>query len=157
MKIAIAAEVVSFPMMQIIKEHLSAQGYELIDMGMTSENEPAFFFETAPRVARAIQRSEVERAILMCGTGMGVCILANKFKGVYACLAESATAAELHYVINRTNVLCMGKWLLGEKTVLDIVDRWLGAEIGAGFSEDRRKIQAAGFEKIKEIENDNFR
>ena len=157
MKIAVAAEAVSFPMMQILKEHLISQGHEITDLGMTAENEPAFFYQTAPRVAKAIQDGEAERAILMCGTGMGVCILANKFKGVYACVAESATAAELHYVINRANVLCMGKWLLGEKTALDIADRWLKAEIGAGFSEERRKIQAAGFEKIKEYENENFR
>lgn len=157
MKIAIAAEIASFPLLKIVKEHLLDQGHEVIDLGMQDENHPLPFYETAPQVARAIQMNQVERGILMCGTGMGVCICANKFKGVYACVAESATAAELHYVINRANVLCIGKWMVGEKVALDIIDRWLQAKIGAGFSEERRKIQAAGFEKIKEFEVENFK
>ena len=157
MKIAVAAEAVSFPLVGLIKEHLASLGHEVIDLGMTSEHEPLYFYDTAPRVALAIQEHTAERGILMCGTGMGVCICANKFKGVYAGLAESATAAGLHYAINRANVLCFGKWMLGEKVVLDIIDRWLETEIGAGFSEERKQVQAAGFQKIKAIEEENFR
>ncbi len=157
MKIVVAAEVVSYPLIGIIKDHLEAQGHEVIDLGMTDENEPLFFYETAPKVARAMQNGEADRGILMCGTGMGVCICANKFKGVYACVAESATTAGLHYAINRANVLCMGKWVVGEKVLIDIVDRWLETQIGAGFPPERRKVQAAGFEKIVEMENENFR
>jgi ribose 5-phosphate isomerase B len=155
-KIAVAAEAVSFPYITMIKEHLSEKGYQVLDLGMSDPDQPMFFYETAPLVARAIQKGEAERGILMCGTGMGVCICANKFKGVYACIAESATTAELNYVINRANVLCLGKWIVGEKVALDIIDRWLGAEIGAGFSEERRRVQAAGFQKIVDIEGENF-
>jgi ribose 5-phosphate isomerase B len=157
MKIAVAAEAVSFPLLEMIKDHLLAKGHEVIDLGMQKPEEPIFFYETAPRVAKAIQNNEAERGILMCGTGMGVCITANKFKGVYACLAESATAAGLHYAINRANVLCFGKWMLGEKVVLDVIDRWLETEIGTGFAEDRIKVQAAGFQRIKDIEAENFK
>ena len=157
MRIAIAAEVCSFELMKAIKAHLLEQGHEVLDFGMVSEDEKMVFYETAPRVAQAIQSGEAERGILMCGTGMGVCICANKFKGIYAALAESATTARLHYVINRANVLCMGKWIVGEKVAIDIVDNWLNASIGEGFSEERRRVQADGFSKIKEIENRNFR
>lgn len=157
MKIAVAAEAVSFPLVEMIKDHLLARGHEVIDLGMQKAEEPLFFYETAPRVAKAIQNNEADRGILMCGTGMGVCICANKFKGIYACLAESATAAELHYAINRANVLCLGKWMLGEKVVLDIIDRWLDTTIGAGFSEERITVQAAGFQRIKDIEAENFK
>ena len=156
MKIAIAAEVCSFPLIKFIKDDLIKQGYEVLDLGMKTTKEPLFFYQTASIVAKAIQNGQAERGILMCGTGMGVCICANKFKGVYAAVAESATAAELHYVINRANVLCLGKWIVGERVALDIVNRWLKAEIGAGFSEERRKVQAEGFQEIKKIENENF-
>lgn len=50
-----------------------------------------------------------------------------------------------------------GKWIVGEKVALDIIDRWLGAESGAGFSEERRRVQAAGFQKIVDIEGENFK
>ncbi|MCJ7554661.1 MAG: RpiB/LacA/LacB family sugar-phosphate isomerase, partial [Ignavibacteriaceae bacterium] len=65
--------------------------------------------------------------------------------------------AELHYVINRANVLCMGKWIVGEKVAMDIVDRWLSAEIGQGFNEERKRVQAEGFKKIQGIEDENFK
>jgi ribose 5-phosphate isomerase B len=157
MRIAIAAEVCSFQLMKVVKAHLLEQGHEVLDFGMVSEDEKMVFYETAPRVAQAVQSGEAERGILMCGTGMGVCICANKFKGIYAALAESATTARLHYVINRANVLCMGKWIVGERVAIDIVDNWLNASIGEGFSEERRRVQADGFNKIQEIENMNLR
>lgn len=157
MKIAVAAEVCSYPLMKVVKEHLIEQGHEVLDLGMTDENQPMYFYEIAPRVAKAIQSGQAERGILMCGTGMGVCILANKFKGIYAGLAESGMTAELHRVINRANVLCMGKWIVGEKVAIEMVDRWLSAEIGKGFNEERRRVQAEGYERIKEIENENFK
>ena len=157
MRIAIAAEVCSFNLMKVVKQHLIEKGYEVLDLGMQREDEPQKFYEIAPLVAKAIQNKEVERGILMCGTGMGVSLCANKFKGVYAAVAESATTAELHYVINRANVLCMGGWIVGEKVACDIVDRWLSAKIGQGFNEERKRVQAEGFLKIKEIEEKNFK
>lgn len=157
MKIAIGAEVCAYPLKEIVKKHLIEKGHEVVDLGMLSEDEPQLFYEVAPRVARAIQNKEVDRGVLMCGTGMGVCLCANKFKGVYAALAESGTTAELHYIINRANVLCMGKWIVGEKVACEMVDRWLSAEVGKGFNEERRRVQAEGYLKIKEIEDENFK
>lgn len=72
MRIAIAAEVCSFELMKAIKAHLLEQGHEVLDFGMVSEDEKMVFYETAPRVAQAVQSGEAERGILMCGTGMGL-------------------------------------------------------------------------------------
>ena len=157
MKIAVAAEVCSFELMQQVKEHLKERGHEVIDLGMKDPGEPDFFYRTAPRVAKAVLKGEAERGILACGTGMGVCLCANKFKGIYAGVAESATTARLHRVINRANVLCFGAWIVGKLQAFDIVDAFLSAEIGQGMSEERRKVQEAGFFKIKEYENENFK
>jgi len=157
MRIAIAAEVCSFELMQLVKEHLIEQGHEVIDLGMQSAQEPELFYETAPKVAQAVLDGRADRGILACGTGMGVCLCANKFKGIYAGVAESATTARLHYVINRANVLCFGAWIVGRLQAFDIVDAYLGAEIGQGMSEERRKVQADGFARIKEYEDRNFK
>ena len=157
MKIALAAEVCSFELMQLVKEHLAEKGHEVLDLGMKNADEPMFFYQTAPLVARAVLNGDVERGIIACGTGMGVCICANKFKGIYAGLAESATTARLHYVINHANILCFGAWVVGKLAAFDIVDAYLEAEIGGGMSEERRKIQDAGFQKIQEVEEANFK
>lgn len=157
MRIGIAGEVCSLPLKEIVREHLISKGYEVVDLGMVDEKSPLYFYQTGVAVAKAIQDKTIDRGILMCGTGNGVCIVANKFKGVYAGLAESATAAELHYVINRCNVLCMGKWIVGERAACDMADRWLSAQIGQGFSETRKKVQADGFARVQEIEKENFK
>ena len=157
MKIAFASEVCSFDLMQQVKERLVEQGHEIIDVGMKSADEPDVFYEIAPRVAKLVADGEAERGILACGTGMGVCLCANKFKGIYAGLAESATTARLHYVINRANVLCLGAWIVGKLQAFDIVDAYLSAEIGQGMPEERRKAQGAGFASIQEYENENFK
>jgi ribose 5-phosphate isomerase B len=156
MKLAIAAEVCSFELMKVVRQHLIDSGHEVLDLGMTCAEQPHKFYETAARVARAIQSGEVERGVLMCGTGMGVCLVANKFKGIYAGVAESATTARLHWVINRANILCMGAWIVGPYVARDMVDAWLTAKIGDGFNEERRRVQAEGYARIQKIEAENF-
>jgi len=155
-KLGIGAEVCSCELMQAVKEHLIEQGHEVLDLGMQRAEEPMYFYETAPRVVAAILDGQAERGILACGTGMGVCICANKFKGIYAGVAESATTARLHYVINRANIICFGAWIVGRLQAFDIVDAYLSAEIGQGMSEERRRVQAEGFEKIRQYEEQNF-
>ncbi len=157
MKLAIAAEVCSFELMKVVKQHLLDAGHEVIDLGMTTADQPHKFYETAPRVAKAIQSGQVERGILMCGTGMGVCLVANKFKGIHAAVAESVTTARLHWVINRANVLCMGAWVVGPYVARDMADAWLKAVIGEGFNEERRRVQADGYARIQGIEAENFK
>ncbi len=157
MKLAIAAEVCSFELMKVVRQHLLDAGHDLLDLGMTCSEQPHKFYETAARVARAIQNGEAERGILMCGTGMGVCLVANKFRGIYAAIAESATTARLHWVINRANILCMGAWIVGPYVARDMVDAWLNATIGEGFNEERRRVQAEGYARIQEIEAEHFK
>jgi ribose 5-phosphate isomerase B len=143
--------------MKVVKQHLVDAGHDVLDLGMTCAEQPHKFYQTAPAVAHAIQSGRAERGVLMCGTGMGVCLVANKFKGIYAGVAESATTARLHWVINRANVLCMGAWIVGPLVACDMVDAWLHATIGEGFSEERRRVQAEGFARIQEIETANFK
>ncbi len=157
MKIAIAAEGSSFRLKQLVKTHLVQLGHEVMDVGMIDEEYPKTFYEVAPKVAEIIQSGKAERGVLMCGTGMGVCLIANKFKGVYACYAESATTAELHYIVNQANVLCFGEQVVGSRVALDMVDRWLNAKAGEGFEEDEQQVLNEGLQRMKEIENTNFR
>lgn len=104
-----------------------------------------------------MEQREISSALDTKGRVSALRVRLNESKGIYACLAESATTDGLHYVINRANVLCLGKWIVGEKVALDIIDRWLSAEIGAGFNEERRRVQAAGFQKIVKIEEKKFK
>ena len=66
--------------MKTVKQHLIEQGHEVVDLGMQSEDKPMMFYEIAAAVSKAIQKGTAERGIMMCGTGNGVCAIANKFK-----------------------------------------------------------------------------
>jgi ribose 5-phosphate isomerase B len=94
--------------------HLKGKGYEVIDLGAAPGKETPYF-ESAPEVCRAIQAGKADRAILLCGTGMGMSIVANRFKGIVASVVESVFAAKMCRVINNANVLCRGSmiWATG--------------------------------------------
>ncbi|HPD81098.1 MAG TPA: RpiB/LacA/LacB family sugar-phosphate isomerase, partial [Spirochaetales bacterium] len=87
MKIAIASDLSGFPLKKELVAHLQSKpGIEVLDFGIPSEDQPKPYFEQAPLVARAIQEGKAEKGILICGTGQGMAIVANKHKGIYACV-----------------------------------------------------------------------
>jgi ribose 5-phosphate isomerase B len=100
------------------------------------------YFESCPEVCKALQAGKAERAILFCGTGMGMAIVANRFKGITAAVVESVFAAKMCRAINNANVLCMGQMIWGEWMAKEAVDVFLntkmteGLEPFAGFLQD---------------------
>ena len=93
MKIAIASDLSGFPLKEEIARHLRGrEGIEVMDFGIASVDRPEPYVEQAPRVARAIQAGEADRGILVCGTGQGMAIVANKHKGIYACVVTDVFA-----------------------------------------------------------------
>lgn len=91
-KLAIASDLSGFPLREAIINHLNqkyAESIEIIDFGIESEEHPKPYFEQAPKVAGAVQSGKAAKGILICGTGQGMAIVANKFKGVYASVVDS--------------------------------------------------------------------
>jgi ribose 5-phosphate isomerase B len=151
MKIIIGADPSGFPLKTEIKDHLLKQGHEVVDVGMHDAKKEVTYYDAAAMVARKIQAGEADRGILFCGTGMGVSIVANKFKGIYASVVESEFTGERCKIINDANVLCLGCWIVSSYRAKKIVDLWLGAE----FTKGKKELdQFAGFLKdaFKEIE-----
>jgi len=124
MNIAIASDKSGFALKEAIAAFLTEAGMEFTDLGTRDPDSPIPYFEAAPIVAKAIQRGEADRGILCCGTGMGMAVVANKHKGIYAACCESVYTAKMCRAVNDANVLCMGGWLIGE---------WLGAEMAKAF------------------------
>ena len=105
MKIIMGADPAGFELKNAIKEDLLKRGYDVTDI---DPDTPVLFQDAAKAVARGVQSKEYERGIAICGTGMGVSIICNKHRGVYAALCESIYQARRAKVVNNTNVLCMG-------------------------------------------------
>jgi len=156
-KIAIASDLSGFPLKKAVAEHLGKRNdIELIDFGIDSEENPQPYFIQAPKVARAIQNGEAEKGILICGTGQGMAIVANKHKGMYAAVADGVFSGERGKIINNANVLTMGGWITAPFLGLQIVDSWLAMEFTQKM-EFKKDFLTNAFNKVIEIEKENFK
>ena len=156
-KIAIASDLSGYPLKQAVKEHLQKRDdLEIIDFGIDSEEHPQPYVVQAPKVAKAIQRGEADKGILICGTGQGMAIVANKFKGIYACVVTDTFSAERSRIINNANVITMGGWITAPFFGKEMVDAWLGV----GFTEKmefKADFLTNAFHQVQALEEENFK
>ncbi|QQO09510.1 RpiB/LacA/LacB family sugar-phosphate isomerase [Breznakiella homolactica] len=156
MKIVIASDLSGFPLKQEIVKHLREKGHEVTDYGIPSDAEPQPYFVQAPKVAKAIQEGSAERGILVCGTGQGMAIAANKFKGVYACVVDDVFSGERAKIVNNANVITLGGWITAPFVGCEIVDAWLSMEFTQKM-EFKHDFLANAFEQVKALEEENFK
>ncbi len=145
MKVAIGADHGGFELKEKIKEFLIASGYEVTDFGTDSE-ESVDYPDIAYPLAKAVAKGKFERGILICGTGIGMSLVANKVKGVRAALCSDVYSAKYSVLHNNANILTFGGRVLGEELAKEIVKTWLSQT----FSEGERHVRR--IEKIKNIE-----
>lgn len=135
-KISIGSDHGGFEYKDVIKNFLTNEGYEVIDEG-TYSKESCDYPEIAKQVAKKVSTGEVSRGILICGSGIGMSIAANKVKGIRAALCSETTSARLSREHNNSNVLCMGQRLIGETMAVEIVKVWLNTEFSGGRHQNR--------------------
>jgi len=157
MKIAIASDLSGFPLKKAIAEHLaSRRDVELVDFGIEREDAPQPYFIQAPKVAKAIQAGQADRGILICGTGQGMAIVANKHKGVYACVVDDLFSGERARIVNNANVITMGGWITAPFLGTQIVDAWLSVAFTQKM-EFKKDFLSNAFNKVVELEGENFK
>jgi len=134
MRIIVAGDPWGLELKETVKTHLLELGHEVADLGGQADV-PADYYDLAASAARKIQAGEAERAVLCCGTGMGMAIVANKFKGIYASVVESALTARLCRAVNNSNVLTLGGLIVTPFIALQAVDAWLATAHTEGLEE----------------------
>ena len=131
-KIYIGADSAGFILKGEVKEHLTALGYEVVDCGCDS-TASCHYPEFASRVCEKVQGELVSSfGILICGTGIGMSMCANKHKGIRAAVCGDTYSAKMTRCHNDANLLCIGARVVGSCLALDIVDSFLGAEYEGG-------------------------
>ncbi len=149
MKIAVACDHAGYPLKSIVMEAVRLAGHTPLDLGSESP-EPVDYPDYAEKVGRAIQAGEAERGILLCGSGVGACIAANKMTGVYACLCHDVYSAHQGVEHDDMNVLCLGARIIGPELAREIVVAFLSARfIGQDPGQERHARRVA---KIRAIE-----
>jgi ribose 5-phosphate isomerase B len=126
MKIVVACDHGGFPLKPTVLEAVRAAGYEPLDLG-TDSAEPVDFPDFTEKLGRAIQTGEAERGILVCGSGVGACIAANKMKGVWAAICHDTYSAAQGVAHDDMNVLCLGARVIGSELATELVKAFLGA------------------------------
>lgn len=131
MKIAIANDHAGVDYKNLLVKHLTVKGYEVINLG-TDTALSVDYPDYAEKVAKAVQEKNADLGILICGTGIGMSIAANKFKGIRAALCGDCYSAELTRKHNDANVLCLGARVLGSDLMIKIADTFLSASFEGG-------------------------
>ena len=125
MKIAIGSDKSGFSAKEAIKAYLAEAGVEFDDLGTQDLDHVVPYYAVANKVAPLVQSGEYDKAVLICGTGAGMSVVANKFKGVYAVACEGVYSAKMARAINNANVLCMGGWIVGPEMAVEMVKTFL--------------------------------
>lgn len=145
MKIAIGSDHGGFKLKEEIKEFLLSAGYEVKDFGTNSE-ESIDYPDIAYPLAKAVAKGEYDRGILICGTGIGMSLVANKVKGIRAALCSDIYSAKYSVKHNNANILTFGGRVLGSGLAKEMIKVWIEEK----FSEEERHIRRV--EKILKLE-----
>lgn len=135
--ILVGADFAGFPLKEVVVEYLTNKGWKVTDIGVKKDSDPddtdLMFHRVGLRAGSMIAEKEFERALLFCGTGMGIHIAASKCPHVHAGVVESVPAALRAITGNGVNVLAMGAFYVAPQMACDIVDAYLNAELGSGY------------------------
>ncbi len=150
MKVAIGCDHGGINLKPVLVDYLNKKGVEFKDFG-TFTKDSCDYTDYAAAVAKAVASGEFDRGILICGTGIGMSIAANKVKGVRCAHCHDVFSAKMTRLHNDANVLAMGERVIGAGLMLEIVDAFLNTD----FSNEERHIRRVN--KIKALEDENFK
>jgi ribose 5-phosphate isomerase B len=145
MRIAVACDHAGFLLKTRVIEDLNNLGHETLDLG-TNSAEPVDYPDYARAVAEAVLGGRAERAILICGSGAGACVAANKFKGVRAATCHDTFSAHQCVEDDDVNVLCLGARVIGPELAVELVRQYLAAQFSGAERHRRRLAKVAAFE-----------
>ena len=148
-KVIIGSDKSGFTLKNAIVAHLQERGYEVNDVGTIDLDHVKPYFVTAPLVAEPVSKGEYEKGILICGTGMGMAVVANKYPGVYAACCESTYAARMCRAINDANILTMGGWIIAPELGIEMTDLFLNTGFTDGLEEWRKEFLTGAREEVK--------
>jgi len=148
--IAIASDHAGFPLKEELKEHLKIVGYDILDLGTDSADKSVDYPDYAAKAAAAVLSGQARRAIMVCGSGVGACVAANKIRGIRAGLCHDTYSAHQAVEHDNINMLCLGARVIGPAPAFEIAEAYLKAEF---TNEDRHKRRLA---KVQALEDSNL-
>src|SRR5579883_2637516 len=144
--VVVASDHAGFPLKSIVIDELRKGGHQVTDLG-TGSTEPVDYPDYARAVAEAIRAGRAERAVLLCGSGAGACVAANKFRGIRAATCHDSFSARQAVEDDDVNVLCLGARIIGPEVAVELVRGYMHARF-SGLERHRRRVdKVASFEE----------
>lgn len=156
MRVVIGSDKSGFTLKEAVKAHLTEQGHEVEDCGTLDLEHVKPFFITAAALAPKVQSGEYEKGILICGTGAGMAIVANKYKGVYAMPCTDIYDARMCRAINDANVMTMGGWKIAPEVGCEMADTFLSTDFTQGLEEWRQEFLRGAKGKVSALEEEIY-
>jgi ribose 5-phosphate isomerase B len=147
MKIAIAADHAGYELKEFLRRSLAQEGHELLDLGTTAEQPAVDYPDFARKVADAVRTGAAHRGIIVCGSGVGACVAANKVPGIRAGLCHDTFSARQAVEDDDVNVLCLGGRVIGRELAAEVTRVFLGARFSNAERHIRRRDKVTAFEK----------
>jgi ribose 5-phosphate isomerase B len=148
-QIALGSDHAGYRYKELFKRALIEDGHDVFDLGVTTEDTPADYPEISEAVARKVDCGEVERGVIVAGSGNGEAIVANRFHGIRAAVCNDVYTAEMSRRHNDANVLCVGQRVVGEAVALKILETWLATPFDGGRHAQRLEQIAALEDRLK--------
>lgn len=146
MRIALASDHAGYPLKQHLLEYLRKEGHEVVDLGVDTADVPSDYPDVAETISLAVLEGRAERGLLLCGSGVGACIAANKFQGIYACVCHDTYSAHQGVEHDRMNIMCIGARVVGPAMAEELANAFLKATP----SEEERHVRRFG--KLQRLE-----
>ncbi len=131
MRIALASDHAGFVLKSALIRHIADLGHEIIDLG-TDSTDSVDYPDFGAAIGQAVADGEADRGVAVCGSGIGICIAANKIAGVRAATVHDVTSARMTRLHNNANIMCVGERFVGEQVALDAADAFLSTEFEGG-------------------------
>ena len=147
MKIAIASDHAGYPLKAALLPHLKSLGHDVADLGTDSADKAVDYPDFAEKAAKEVTAGRAERAIIVCGSGVGACVAANKIKGIRAGLCHDTYSAHQGVEHDDMNVLCLGSRIIGEALAFEITAAFCAARFSGEERHQRRLDKVLRLEK----------
>lgn len=134
MKIAIGCDNAAVTLRDALRDYMRERKIEVMDFGVNSDADAEFYPDVAERVAKMVARGDFERGVLICGTGIGMCITANKIPGIRAALCHDVYSAERARKSNDAQIITMGARVIGVESAKVVLKAWLDSDFAGGGS-----------------------
>lgn len=157
MKVVIASDPFGAALKETLKIHLTEAGHTVLDVGAKDSESSCYYIEAASRLCQTLLEEKYDRGILICGTGAGVSIVANKHKGIYCVPCESPFTAFKAAQINNANVISMGINVVGPGNACKIGDTFLETTFAMDGDEQRRLFLSGLLEQVYKVEERNMK